>query len=132
MTTTSRPAPARTLYHQDAYHFLFAALRHAQRNLNRIGLEEADEERAHISGQELLEGVRDLAIRQFGLLAKHVFKHWGVEETADFGRMVFEMIDRGEMKRTDNDRFSDFVNVYDFEDVFDRNYQIDTTRAFIY
>lgn len=132
MTITSKPAVTRTKYHPDAYQFLFAALRHAQRKYNRVPADEAGEQEAHVTGRELLEGVRELALQQFGLLAAHVFDHWGIHVTADFGRMVFELIDRGEMKRTEQDQFGDFLDVYDFEDAFDRDYRIDTSRAFVW
>jgi uncharacterized repeat protein (TIGR04138 family) len=130
MTTTSTTPRTRTRYHHDAYQFLSAALRHAQRMLGRIHREEDDEEEAHISGGELLDGVRDLARRQFGLMTRTVFHHWGIDSTEDFGRMVFELIDRGEMKRTEHDHLSDFIDVYDFDREFDRNYRIDTSHAF--
>ncbi|MFQ5734215.1 MAG: Minf_1886 family protein [Planctomycetaceae bacterium] len=132
MSTTSKTAPHQTRYHHDAYQFLFAALRHAQRELDRLPNDDGDDEEAHISGYELLQGVRDLAISQFGLLTPTVFKHWGVRGTDDFGRMVFELIDRGEMRRTEHDHLSDFINVFDFEDAFDRSYRIDTSHAFGY
>ena len=130
MTTTSKTAPPRTRYHHDAYQFLFAALRHAQRKLDRMPHDDGDESAAHISGYELLEGVRDLAISHFGLLTPTVFVHWGIRTTDDFGRMVFELIDRGEMRSTEDDHLTDFFNVYDFDDAFDRNYRIDTSHAF--
>ena len=130
MSTISKPARQQTRYHQDAYQFLFAALRHAQRRLNRLPQDDSEEEQAHISGYELLEGVRDLASSHFGPLTELVFRHWGVRETADFGRMVFELIDRGEMRRTEHDHLSDFFDVYDFADAFDREYRVDTSHAF--
>jgi uncharacterized repeat protein (TIGR04138 family) len=131
MTTTSTTAVrTRNRFHHDAYQFLSAALRHSQRMLGRVPRQEDDEDEAHVSGGELLDGVRDLAQRQFGLLAPTVFRHWGIQCTEDFGRMVFELIDRGEMKQTENDHLSDFIDVYDFDNEFDRDYRIDTSHAF--
>lgn len=132
MTTTSNPATRRTRFHHDAYQFLFAALRHAQRRLNRLPRNESpeEEEEAHISGYELLEGVRDLAASHFGPLTPLVFDHWGVHCTGDFGRMVFELIDQGDMRKTESDHLSDFFDVYDFADAFDRSYRVDTSHAF--
>lgn len=130
MNTTSQQAKRRTRYHRDAFQFVFAALRCAQRILDRLPADESEEDEAHISGRELLEGVRQLAIREFGLLANTVFRHWGIRSTADFGHIVFELIERGEMRKTDNDRLRDFFDVYDFEDVFDREYRIETSNAF--
>ena len=89
-----------------------------------------DESSGHISGPELLAGIRELAVQQFGLMTIPVFRAWGVQSTDDFGRIVFEMIERGEMRKTERDRLTDFFDVFDFEDVFDRNYRIDTKSAF--
>lgn len=130
MTTASNPASPRLRYHPNAYQFIFSALRFTQEKLGRAKYEEIGGDEAHISGQELLEGVRGLALRQFGLLSQTVFHQWGIEHTEDFGRIVFELIERGEMKKTDRDHLSDFFDVYDFETVFDHEYVIDTNRAF--
>ena len=90
----------------------------------------ASDERFHVTGQQLCLGLRELAIQRYGLLAKTVFQHWGVKSTGDFGRIVFELIDRGEMRKTDRDQLSDFFNVYDFEEALDLNYKIDLASAF--
>jgi uncharacterized repeat protein (TIGR04138 family) len=89
-----------------------------------------EEEDAHITGQELLEGVRQLARDQFGLMAITVLRRWGVTCTEDIGRMVFELVERGEMRKTDRDSLDDFVGVYDFRDAFDRDYKVDTRGVF--
>jgi uncharacterized repeat protein (TIGR04138 family) len=134
MTTTSKTLMARTRYHRNAYHFVFAALRYTQETLERDEIEFVDEETReeenHISGGELLEGIRRLALEQFGLLAPTVFRHWGVRSTDDFGRIVFEKIECGEMRKTDRDRLSDFFGVYDFDEAFDRQYYVDTSDVF--
>lgn len=131
MTLTRRQAALRLKYHPNAYLFVFAALQLMQERLSRKPHFDAeDEEQAHISGQELLEGVRELACEQFGLLTKMVFRQWGVTATEDFGRMVFELVDRGEMRKTDRDSIDDFVDVYDFDQVFDQEYVLKTDQAF--
>lgn len=130
MTVTSRPAKSRLKFHPDAYRFVFEALHHTQQKLNRPAAKNAEDEDAHITGQELLEGVRDLGLQRYGRLTKSVFNHWGVRSTGDFGRIVFDLIDRGEMRKTDRDQLSDFVNVYDFDDAFDRDYDLSTAAAF--
>lgn len=130
MKVSSRSAAPRLRYHQDAYRFVFDALQFAQDKLKRPRPRNPDDQHAHITGQELCAGVRELAVKRFGLLAKTVFAHWGVKSTTDFGRIVFELIERGEMRKTDRDSLDDFVDVYDFEDAFDRDYAIDTSPAF--
>jgi uncharacterized repeat protein (TIGR04138 family) len=130
MKVSSRSAAPRLRYHQDAYRFVFDALQFAQDQLKRPLPRDPDDQHAHITGQELCAGIRELAVKRFGLLARTVFAHWGITSTTDFGRIVFELIDRGEMRKTDRDTLDDFVDVYDFEDAFDRAYSIDTTPAF--
>ena len=130
MKVSSRSAAPRLRYHQDAYRFVFDALQFAQDKLKRPRPRNPDDQHAHITGQELCIGIRELAVKRFGLLAKTVFAHWGVKSTTDFGRIVFELIERGEMRKTERDSLDDFVDVYDFEDAFDRDYAIDTSPAF--
>jgi uncharacterized repeat protein (TIGR04138 family) len=117
-------------YHPNAYRFLFAALRRTQKNLGRSATHTPEDEGAHISGPELLHGIREFALEQFGLLARTVLRCWGIHSTDDFGRMVFELIDRGEMRKTDGDQITDFYGVYNFEDAFEREYQLDVSQAF--
>ena len=97
-------------YPVEAYAFIFDALDHT---LRQIG------ERRHVTGQELCRGIRDLALEKFGPLAATVFRQWGVERTADFGRMVFDLIDLGLMGKTEQDEPADFDDVYDFAEAFD-------------
>ena len=119
-------------YHTDAYRFVDSALRFTQKRLNRqsSGNDELDDEGAHISGPELLDGVRELALQEFGLMTILVFRHWGVRSTDDFGRIVFDFIERGAMRKTEQDQVTDFFAVYDFEEVFDRDFRIDLSEAF--
>ena len=98
--------------------------------LERLPGQEQELEEAHISGAELLEGIRQFAKTQFGGMAKTVFNQWGLTATEDFGRIVFELVERGDMRKTENDQIDDFVDIYDFEDAFHRDYQIDTSKAF--
>ena len=105
-------------------------LRRTQKNLGRASTPAAEDEGAHISGPELLHGIREFALEQFGLLARTVLRCWGIHSTDDFGRMVFELIDRGEMRKTDGDQITDFYGVYNFEDAFEREYQLDVSQAF--
>lgn len=131
MPTTSKPkAPiARLRFHPNAYLFVFQALKYTQDRLHRSSSLRSGED-AHITGQELVEGIREFGLQEFGLMARTVFRHWGIESTDDFGRLVFELIERGEMRKTERDQLSDFCGVYDFEEALDRNYQINTRHAF--
>jgi uncharacterized repeat protein (TIGR04138 family) len=130
MSTTQKTPPPRLRYHPNAYRFLFAALRRSQESLGRSQAHGPDDDRAHISGPELLEGVRQIALEQFGLMARTVFHCWSIHTTDDFGRMVFDLIERGEMRKTDNDQVSDFSEVFDFEEALENHYAIDVSHAF--
>ncbi|MBC8290396.1 MAG: hypothetical protein H8E37_08775 [Planctomycetes bacterium] len=132
MSTLSKTESTGLKYHTDAYRFVDSALRFTQKRLHRMpkGNEELDDESAHISGPELLDGVRELALQEFGLMTIPVFRHWGVRSTDDFGRIVFDFIERGAMRKTDQDQVTDFFAIYDFEEVFDRDYRIDLSEAF--
>lgn len=133
--STIKTATAALKYHPDAYRFVDQALKFTQRQLGRNidaseREQEADEESAHISGPELLDGVRQLAVQEFGLMAIPVLRFWGIRTTDDFGRIVFDFIDRGAMRKTDRDQLTDFYDVYSFEEVFDRDYSIDLSDTF--
>ena len=84
-------------YHPNAFKFVYSALRFTQEQLGR---DRRSEVSGHISGPELLDGLRKLALQHFGMLSIAVFRNWGVTSTADFGNIVFEMIESGEMRRT--------------------------------
>ncbi len=100
-------------YTDAAYVFLLSALQ------NKI--DHLDEPR-HITGRELAEGCRDLAIDQYGPMARTVLEHWGVHSTQDMGSIVFALIDCGVLIKQDSDNQEDFQQVFDFEEAFERNY----------
>ncbi len=124
MTTTTKTRK----YHPNAYRFIFPALRYSQELFRQSAGQGMTD--AHITGQELSHGIRLYAQEQFGMLARLVFNRWGIHTTEDFGKIVFELIERGDMKKTEDDCLSDFCDVYDFEEVFDDQYIVDVSRAF--
>lgn len=131
--TVANSSPPKRLFHPFAYEFISEALQCAQEQLGRearANLEDEGDESGHVSGPELLEGVKELGLQRFGMLAPTVFRQWGVNSTYDFGRIVFDLIDRGEMRKTDRDQLSDFRDVYSFHDVFIADYVVDTSIAF--
>jgi len=139
MSTTQKTSLPRLKYHPNTERFLFEALRRTQRNLGRLkedrlqsqsGSHSSGEPQVHISGPELLEGIREYALEEFGLMARTVFHCWSIHSTEDFGRVVFDLIERGEMSKTDGDQLSDFNDVYEFEEALDNQYRIDVSRAF--
>lgn len=113
-------------YAYEAYEFVFAALRHTQRMLGREPpREEAAEADCHVSGPQLLEGIRDLALREYGLMARTVFRMWGINHTADIGEIVFNLVAANLMSKTAEDNRDDFRDVYDFDQVLVRDYRIE-------
>ena len=72
----------------------------------------------HVSGQELLSGMRDFALDQFGPLTLTVLKTWGINKTEDIGEIVFNLVDHGILGKTDDDSRGDFADGYDFEEAF--------------
>ncbi|MBF0477849.1 MAG: hypothetical protein HQL26_00035 [Candidatus Omnitrophica bacterium] len=77
----------------------------------------------HVTSEELLRGIKDFSIESFGPLAKTVFNHWGVKETADFGNIVFNMVNNNVLSKTEQDDIDQFKNRFDFEKVFGRDYR---------
>ncbi len=96
-------------YTPDAYLFVHEALDFTVRKL---------EKPRHVSGQELLEGIRGFATDQFSALAPMVFRAWGIRRSEDFGEIVFNLVESGLMGKTENDTRDDFKNGYDFEEAF--------------
>ena len=101
-------------YPRDAYLFLRDALDHTQKQIAKS----AKGKLRHITGQELLAGIRDFALQQFGPMVPTVFEEWGIRGTADFGEIVFNMVETGLLAKTDQDTRSDFEGIYDFDEAF--------------
>ena len=96
-------------YKPDSYEFVMQALNFTQKEFKKPG---------HISGSELLEGIRKFALDQYGPMAKTVLQHWGITKTSDFGNIVFNMIENKLLSKTENDTQHDFDDVYDFQTAF--------------
>jgi uncharacterized repeat protein (TIGR04138 family) len=77
----------------------------------------------HLTGQQLCEGIRLYAIMQFGFMAKVVLNYWGIYSTSDFGNIVFNMIRMKILKKSTKDRRSHFDGVYEFDDVFESQFE---------
>ena len=76
----------------------------------------------HITGYELSEGVRDLALERFGLLAKTVLEYWGIHTTDHLGEIVFDLVECGVLVKQEGDRMEDFRNLFDFDEAFVSGY----------
>jgi uncharacterized repeat protein (TIGR04138 family) len=101
-------------YTRDAYAFVREALDFTQKI---IGRENRGPIR-HITGQELLDGIRQFALKEFGPMVVTVFEEWGVRSCKDFGEIVFNMVEISLLAKTEKDTRDDFQNGYDFTDAF--------------
>jgi uncharacterized repeat protein (TIGR04138 family) len=106
-------AEAHGSFRPEAYRFVLEALERAMI---------ARGERAHVSGEDLLDSIKELAQERFGVMATDVFAAWGVRSTLDFGRCVFHMVDGGLLSKRDEDSLRDFIDKYDFRQVFEEEY----------
>jgi uncharacterized repeat protein (TIGR04138 family) len=100
-------------FNEHAFLFVLSALEFAQARQT---------ERRHLSGRELAEACRDLAIQRYGVIARMVLEYWGVTSSAHFGDIVFALVDLGLLLAQPSDSREDFVGVFDFATVFERQY----------
>jgi len=100
-------------FDERAYLFVLAALEFCQQRLD---------ERRHITGRELALACRDLALDRFGVMARLVLEHWGVRRSADIGDVVFTLVDLGLLMSQPTDSRDEFVEVFDFDRAFEREY----------
>lgn len=105
-------------YHRDVYLFLREALDYTQK---QVGKGNGGKVR-HVTGQELLDGIRRFALEQFGPMTLTVFDEWGVRKCADFGEIVFNLVESGLLAKTDTDSRADFAAGYDFNEAFRKPY----------
>ncbi|MEZ6095389.1 MAG: hypothetical protein R3C03_14360 [Pirellulaceae bacterium] len=89
--------------------------------------EQATPDRRHVTGQQLCEGIRRYALRQFGYMSKTVLNSWGIHSTSDIGAIVYRMINAGIMKKSSKDRRAHFDNVFDFTEAFENEFDFGTT-----
>jgi uncharacterized repeat protein (TIGR04138 family) len=96
-------------YPREAYLYLRSALDHTQALYNRTG---------HVSVTELLEGIREYTLKEYGPMSELLLEEWGIRSCADLGELVFNLIEAGELRKTDQDRREDFAAGYSFFDAF--------------
>ena len=101
-------------YAVDAYVFVRDALEHTQDGIPQ----DAQGRACHVTGQQLLGGIREYALVRFGPMAITVLEEWGIHTCPDFGEIVFNMIDQGLLAKTPKDSRADFADGYDFSQAF--------------
>ena len=104
-------------YHPGGYVFVLEALDYTGKKLDKHKLAGAER---HVSGGELLEGIRAYALEQFGPMALTVLETWGIRKTEDFGEIVFNLVEAGKLRKTEKDTRKDFAHGYDFREAFAR------------
>lgn len=104
-------------YDRKAYSFTREGLDYAVKELKKRDAERSRQS-LHVSGAELLQGIRVYALEQFGPLAITVLHSWGITRCGDFGEIVFNLIEYNVFSKTDKDSREDFAEVYTFEDAF--------------
>jgi uncharacterized repeat protein (TIGR04138 family) len=101
-------------YTAEAYIFVRAGLDHTVRRL---------EKPRHVSGQELLDGIREFALAEFGPMTKTILNRWGIMRTEDIGEIVFNLVETGLLGKTEKDSRTDFAAGYDFDEAFRKPFQ---------
>lgn len=102
-------------YSPNVVRFVYEGLRYTTENLIA--------EPGHITGKTLCKGLKSLAVKKWGRLAKLVLNTAGVKNTHDFGEIVYMMIKNEWMSAQSSDRMEDFDDVYDFQTEFKGNFK---------
>lgn len=99
-------------YRFGAYEWLLAeGLEYTTRQYLKL----TDRTRRHLTGREISLALRELALEQFGVLARDVWSYWGIGATRDWGEVVYNLINAGLLHKTDSDRIEDFNDVYSLD-----------------
>src|SRR5947209_18236497 len=112
-------------YAYEAYEFIFAAVDYTLHMLGKQDAEKGESGPRHVSGAELLGGVRELALREFGLMARTVLRQWGINATGDFGNIVFNLVEAELMSKTPEDNLADFQNLYDLDEALVQRFRLE-------
>jgi uncharacterized repeat protein (TIGR04138 family) len=101
-------------YDKEAYIFLKEALEFTIKQKKRGKTETG----SHVNATELLDGFRQLALKEFGPMVMTVLEYWGVRASDDVGEMVFNLIGAGVFGKTETDSVEDFHGTLDFRAAF--------------
>jgi uncharacterized repeat protein (TIGR04138 family) len=101
-------------YSRDAFVFLREALEFTQKAISKANKNQV----RHVTGQELLNGIREYALAVFGPMSMTVLEEWGIRSCEDFGNMVFLMVENNLLRKTETDCMDHFRAGYDFESAF--------------
>ncbi len=107
-------------FRAEAFVFLFESL---EPSVKLAGRDDAEGTDRHITGQELVAGLRSEAARMFGPLAAQVWRSWGVNSALDWGHIVFLLVNEGLLNRREEDTIEDFREGFDFDQFFVEGYE---------
>ena len=110
-------------YPEHAYYFVHEGLDYTVTHTHGPEKLRSSDNR-HVSGQQLCEGLGELAREKWGRMARTVLRRWNITSTLDFGRIVYAMIEMEQMQKVEEDSIDDFKDVYDFKTAFETAYQI--------
>jgi uncharacterized repeat protein (TIGR04138 family) len=101
-------------YAREAYYLVLEALSFTCRELEREG---------HVTGRELLEGLRKHVLKEYGPMARVTLSEWGIERCEDVGAIVFNLVNHNLLRKTDEDSIEDFSGGYDFREAFEAPFE---------
>ncbi|HBG60575.1 MAG TPA: hypothetical protein DDX37_01840 [Candidatus Omnitrophica bacterium] len=101
-------------YKEEAYAFVMEALGYTQKKFKNP---------KHVSGDQLLDGIKELLMNKFGPMTMTVLEYWGIQKTEDFGNIVFNLVKNKVLTKTEDDDIEHFKDAYDFDEVFNRGYR---------
>ena len=116
-------------YAYEAYEFLCDAVAFTQDSLGRCPHEAGEPDADHhVGGYELARGAANLAVREFGMMAPVVFRHWGIRTTNDIGEIVFNLIKAERLSQSERDDREDFADLFDLPDALTSGFEIVLAR----
>lgn len=107
-------------FHPNAYFFLLKCLNFSVQKHESQFNEDDTGQQKHVSGPQLLEVIREIALRDFGYMARIVFEIWEIKESGNWGTIVYNLIEAQLLSKSDSDSLSDFAGVYSFEEALDQ------------
>ena len=103
-------------FERDAYLFVRDALEFTTKQLRKKA--HASPSECHVSSSQLLEGVRQYALQQYGPMVPTVLDHWRVRTCEDIGIIVFNLIEAREFGKSEHDTIEDFRRGFSFQEAF--------------
>ena len=95
-----------TAYSADAYRFVAEAVNYTVGKLPA---------HRHVTALELLKGAREMAVNEYGAVAREVLREFGIKTASDVGKIVYLLISVNLLSSSEDDSPEDFD--IDFEPV---------------